>query len=87
LVDASRVEARVRLEELIDLGTQVVAEQSARPPADYAEVFTILGEKAASATVGRIAPWCLRGVAPQAKSSPRPGDFVNEGRCLVEMLD
>lgn len=29
----------------IDLGTQVVSEQSARPPSDYAEVFKILGEK------------------------------------------
>jgi uncharacterized protein YutE (UPF0331/DUF86 family) len=29
----------------IDLGTQVVTEQSARPPADYADVFKILGEK------------------------------------------
>ncbi len=29
----------------IDLGTQIVTEQSARPPSDYAEVFTILGEK------------------------------------------
>lgn len=29
----------------IDLGTQLVSEQSARPPSDYAEVFKILGEK------------------------------------------
>lgn len=29
----------------IDLGTQLVSEQSARPPSDYAEVFEILGEK------------------------------------------
>jgi len=29
----------------IDLGTQVVSEQSARTPSDYAEVFKILGEK------------------------------------------
>lgn len=28
----------------IDLGTQVVSEQSARAPSDYAEVFKILGE-------------------------------------------
>ncbi len=31
----------------IDLGAQLVAEQSARPPYDYAEVFTILGENGA----------------------------------------
>ena len=35
MVDADRVEAR----------TQLVTEQSARPPSDYAEVFKILGEK------------------------------------------
>lgn len=29
----------------IDLGTQLVSEQSARPPSDYADVFAILGEK------------------------------------------
>lgn len=29
----------------IDLGTQLVSEQSARPPSDYAGVFEILGEK------------------------------------------
>lgn len=29
----------------IDLATQVVSEQSARPPSDYADVFKILGEK------------------------------------------
>lgn len=29
----------------IDLGAQLVSEQSARPPSDYAEVFEILGEK------------------------------------------
>lgn len=29
----------------IDLGTQLVTEQSARPPSDYAGVFKILGEK------------------------------------------
>lgn len=28
-----------------DLGAQLVAEQSARPPSEYAEVFTTLGEK------------------------------------------
>lgn len=28
----------------IDLGTQLVSEQSARPPSDYADVFAILGE-------------------------------------------
>lgn len=29
----------------IDLATQVVTEQSARPPSDYADVFRILGER------------------------------------------
>jgi uncharacterized protein YutE (UPF0331/DUF86 family) len=29
----------------IDVGTQLVTEQSARPPSDYADVFRILGEK------------------------------------------
>lgn len=29
----------------IDLGAQLVSEQSARPPSDYAEVFEILGDK------------------------------------------
>jgi uncharacterized protein YutE (UPF0331/DUF86 family) len=36
---------QVAVQMCIDLGTQVVAEQSARPPSDYAEVFKILGEK------------------------------------------
>lgn len=36
---------QVSVQICIDLGTQFVAEQSARPPSDYAEVFTILGEK------------------------------------------
>jgi uncharacterized protein YutE (UPF0331/DUF86 family) len=34
-----------RGDERIDLGTQLVTEQSARPPSDYADVFRILGEK------------------------------------------
>lgn len=36
---------QVAVQICIDLGTQVVTEQSARPPSDYAEVFKILGEK------------------------------------------
>lgn len=41
---------QVAIQICIDLGTQLAAEQSARPPSDYAEVFTILGEQ------GVIAP-------------------------------
>lgn len=41
---------QVAVQICIDLGTQLVAEQSARPPSDYAEVFTILGEKGAIPT-------------------------------------
>jgi uncharacterized protein YutE (UPF0331/DUF86 family) len=33
------------IQACIDLGTQVVAEQSAPPPSNYADVFRILGEK------------------------------------------
>jgi uncharacterized protein YutE (UPF0331/DUF86 family) len=36
---------QVAVQICIDLGTQLVTEQSARPPSDYAEVFEILGEK------------------------------------------
>ncbi len=36
---------QVAIQICIDLGTQVVSERSARPPADYAEVFKILGEQ------------------------------------------
>lgn len=36
---------QVAVQTCIDLGTQLVTEQSARPPSDYAEVFKILGEK------------------------------------------
>jgi uncharacterized protein YutE (UPF0331/DUF86 family) len=36
---------QVAVQICIDLGTQLVSEQSARPPSDYAEVFKILGEK------------------------------------------
>jgi uncharacterized protein YutE (UPF0331/DUF86 family) len=36
---------QVAVQICIDLGTQLVTEQSARPPSDYAEVFQILGEK------------------------------------------
>lgn len=36
---------QVAVQICIDLGTQLVTEQSARPPSDYADVFTILGEK------------------------------------------
>lgn len=36
---------QVAVQICIDLGAQVVTEQSARPPSDYAEVFRILGEK------------------------------------------
>jgi uncharacterized protein YutE (UPF0331/DUF86 family) len=36
---------QVAVQVCIDLGTQLVTEQSARPPSDYADVFTILGEK------------------------------------------
>lgn len=35
---------QVAVQICIDLGTQLVSEQSARPPSDYAEVFKILGE-------------------------------------------
>lgn len=36
---------QVAIQICIDLGTQIVAEQSARPPSDYADIFKILGEK------------------------------------------
>lgn len=36
---------QVAVQICIDLGTQLVTEQSARPPSDYADVFTILGQK------------------------------------------
>jgi uncharacterized protein YutE (UPF0331/DUF86 family) len=36
---------QVAVQICIDLGTQLVTEQSARPPSDYADVFQILGEK------------------------------------------
>jgi uncharacterized protein YutE (UPF0331/DUF86 family) len=36
---------QVAVQICIDLGTQLVTEQSARPPSDYADVFKILGEK------------------------------------------
>ncbi len=36
---------QVAVQICIDLGTQLVIEQSARPPSDYADVFTILGQK------------------------------------------
>lgn len=36
---------QVAVQICIDLGTQLVAEQSARPPSDYADVFTVLGDK------------------------------------------
>lgn len=36
---------QVAVQICIDLGTQLVSEQSARPPSDYADVFTILGQK------------------------------------------
>lgn len=36
---------QIAVQICIDLGTQLVTEQSARPPSDYAEVFKILGEK------------------------------------------
>lgn len=36
---------QVAVQICIDLGTQLVTEQSARPPSDYAEVFKVLGEK------------------------------------------
>ncbi|HSS33365.1 MAG TPA: DUF86 domain-containing protein [Solirubrobacterales bacterium] len=36
---------QVAVQICIDLGTQLVTEQSARPPSDYSEVFKILGEK------------------------------------------
>lgn len=35
---------QLAIQVCIDLGTQVVSEQSARAPSDYAEVFKILGE-------------------------------------------
>lgn len=36
---------QVAVQICIDLGTQLISEQSARPPSDYADVFTILGQK------------------------------------------
>jgi len=36
---------QVAVQICIDLGTQLVTEQSARPPSDYADVFKVLGEK------------------------------------------
>lgn len=36
----------VAVQVCIDLGTQIVVELSAPPPASYADVFTILGERA-----------------------------------------
>jgi uncharacterized protein YutE (UPF0331/DUF86 family) len=36
---------QVAVQICIDLGTQLVSEQSVRPPSDYADVFTILGQK------------------------------------------
>lgn len=36
---------QVAIQVCIDLGAQLVTEQSARPPSDYADVFKILGEK------------------------------------------
>jgi len=36
---------QIAVQICIDLGAQLVTEQSARPPSDYAEVFKILGEK------------------------------------------
>lgn len=41
---------QVAVQICIDLGTQFVTEQSARPPSDYADVFTILGEKGVVST-------------------------------------
>lgn len=35
---------QLAIQVCIDLGTQVVTERSARPPSDYAEVFTLLGD-------------------------------------------
>ena len=42
---------QVAVQICIDLGTQLVTEQSARPPSDYAEVFKILGEKKPSRAI------------------------------------
>jgi uncharacterized protein YutE (UPF0331/DUF86 family) len=36
---------QVAVQICIDLGTQLVTEQSARPPSDYADVFKVLGER------------------------------------------
>lgn len=35
---------QIAIQICIDLGTQMVSEQSARAPSDYAEIFKILGE-------------------------------------------
>ncbi|HVY77193.1 MAG TPA: DUF86 domain-containing protein [Solirubrobacterales bacterium] len=35
---------QVAVQICIDLGTQLVSEQSAQPPSDYADVFTTLGQ-------------------------------------------
>lgn len=36
---------QLAIQACIDLGTQVLTEQSARPPSNYSDVFKILGEK------------------------------------------
>lgn len=60
---------QVAVQICIDLGTQLVTEQSARPPSDYAEVFKILGEK---------------GVIPSALAL-RLGDAAKQRNLIVHL--
>jgi uncharacterized protein YutE (UPF0331/DUF86 family) len=48
---------QVAIQICIELGTQLVSEQSARPQSDYADVFTILGQKSIiQANLGNASP-------------------------------
>jgi uncharacterized protein YutE (UPF0331/DUF86 family) len=74
LGDAQQRAATERLLQLsiqicIDLGAQIAAEQSAPPPSNYADVFTILGEK---------------GVIP-ADMAGRLGDAARQRNLLVHL--
>jgi Ribonuclease HepT-like len=48
---------QVAIQVCIDLGTQIVMEQSARAPSDYADIFKVLGQKGASATSLSTSTW------------------------------
>ena len=60
---------QVAVQICIDLGTQLVAEQSARPPSEYAEIFKILGEK---------------GVVP-SDLALRPGNATKQRNLIVHL--